>query len=122
MTSRAPCSFLRPKRRMSPDRFCRWTGAGAWAGRRLDTLQRMCGAIEALPQLTDGGAGSRVTHVRRDIRERSEHVGPLKEIRPRQLQSCLIADHIAVQQNVEVHRTWRPLGRAGWTAAQRFDA
>src|SRR5215469_4181672 len=78
-------------------------------------------AVEAPPQLADGELLDGMHELGGERGERTEHVSALEQIRTRQLEPVLIADQIAIQQHIEVHRAWRPARRVALAAAVRLD-
>jgi len=87
---------------------------------RLDTLERVPLLRKARPQFRQRRAEGRVAHARRHLGRGTEHVRAAHEVRPRQHEPRLIADTIAVEQDVEIHGTRRPLRRQPLAAAQRL--
>src|SRR5579863_7267766 len=123
---RAPCSSSPAKRHTSPARFWRWMGAGVWAGERLirggHTLQWVCRTVESIPQLCDRQPGDGMYDGRCKLGERSEHVGPLEQIGPWQLQVRLVTDQVPIQQDVQVHGPRRPPRRIAGPPAAALDS
>jgi hypothetical protein len=56
----------------------------------------MRGAVEAAPQLPDGGLLERMHELGSELRERPEHVRAAQQVRPRKLERGIVAHRIAI--------------------------
>ena len=111
-----PGGGRRPQRRLVD-------AVSAISGTSIATGVMTCAvAIERFPQLPDGSLLGRMHDLGRDLRQRSEHVRTLEQVRSRQGVFRGLLDAIAEQQHVEIHGARRPLGRITRPAALRFDA
>src|SRR5215469_16828959 len=116
-----PCSSP-PRRRMSPVRFSRWTGAGVWGGNGArHLLHGVSRSVEPVPELRDAEARGGMNQSGRKLRQGSEHEGALEQIRARKLQPRLIADELIVEQDVQIHRSRRPSRCVTRPTAQGLD-
>ena len=116
---------------MSPARCWRWTAAAASAGSRCAPSAPSGGRQRARAGARRGRSAATArrcvscsvgcSSLGCELRQRTEHVGTLQQVRPRQLQARLIAHQIPVEQHVEIHARGAQRGASARPAAQRLD-